>query len=104
MKDLDENLIEEYLASFDPVGLELDEFWEKSYHLDGRKRPQVTKFWRIFSANAIAIGLKFSNEPDDLSAVYKLFARINHSCSSNVNPDWKSENPLQIEIRATTTI
>ena len=103
-ENLDENLKEEFLALFDPVGLELDESWEKSYNLDVRKKPQVTKFWRIYSANAIEVGFKFNNEQDDLSAVYKLFSRINHACSSNVNPDWKPENPLQIEIRAATTI
>ena len=41
---------------------------------------------------------------DDLSGIYKQFSRINHSCSSNVTQDWREEYPLQIEVRAATTI
>jgi len=100
-------LKEDYMALFDPVGLELNEEWRKKWHIHDKEDPEVVKFWRIFCVNSVNIGLvrtDVGRNSDDLSGIYKQFSRINHSCSSNVTQDWKEENPLKIEVRAACTI
>jgi hypothetical protein len=97
----------DYMALFDPLGLELNEEWRKKWNINEKEEPELLKFWRIFCVNSVNIGLgrtDVERHSDDLSGIYKQFSRINHSCSSNVTQDWKEENPLQIEVRAATTI
>ena len=97
---MNEGLREDFLALFDPVGLELDQEWRTKWSLTGREEPDLVKFWKIFSANGVINDLSL----DDFTGVYKQFSSINHSCSSNVIPNWKEENPLKIDVRAATPI
>ena len=85
---MDEILKNDFMSLSDPLGLEMDERWIDKLDLDGSEEQDLVKFWRIFSVNSVAIGVKESSWLQDqsktdnyLSGVYKQFSRINHSCS-----------------------
>ena len=45
----------DYIALFDPLGLELNEESRKKWNIHDKEKPEVVKFWRIFCVNSVNI-------------------------------------------------
>ena len=100
---MDGKLKEDFMSLYDPVVVDQKlKVW-----CGDTVDPAFVKFKRILSSNGVVIGVVSSDvgrSSSQLTGVYNLFSRINHSCSSNVVQNWKAESPLKIEVRAATSI